>query len=193
MSRQSVLAAGLALLGLVACDQAVAPGAEATVPAGAAGAPATVAVPGTGAAAAAAAARPGAIVLAPEGLDIAGTGLEIGFGRAEQGAVKAVQKLMGRPPSSRQSRRDCAGGPLDAIHWDGGLTLFFRDGAFKGWAVRSPGFATARGLSVGDGPDELAALSGVRQTGAGLAVGGIAGALDGAGVVSRLWAGEVCA
>ena len=67
--------------------------------------------------------RPGA-----GGIEVAGTGLEIGFGRAEEGAVEAVSRLIG-PPGSR---RPC--GPDGAVvAWPTGLAMHFARGDFAGW------------------------------------------------------------
>lgn len=68
--------------------------------------------------------RPGA-----GGLDVAGTDLEIGFGRAEAGAVRAVDRLIG-PPSAREP---CPGGG-SVLRWPTGLVMHFPGGAFAGWS-----------------------------------------------------------
>ncbi len=73
--------------------------------------------------------RPEALVPGPAGLAVAGTGLEIGFGRAQAGAVAATSRLLG-PPSGR--RAPCAG-PGEVVRWPSGLALHFPDGTLTGW------------------------------------------------------------
>ena len=74
------------------------------------------------------------LVPAAEGLDVAGTGQEIGFGRHRPGAVAAVTRVLGRAPEAPVGRSDCPGGPLTEIAWPrAGLTLIFAQDAFVGW------------------------------------------------------------
>ena len=74
------------------------------------------------------------LVPAAEGLDVAGTGQEIGFGRHRPGAVAAVTRVLGRAPEPPVGRIDCPGGPLTEIAWPrAGLTLTFAQDAFVGW------------------------------------------------------------
>lgn len=75
--------------------------------------------------------RPG-----PGGVDVAGTGQEIGFGRAQAGAEAAVSRLIG-PPEARAS---CPRGG-EVVSWPTGLAMHFPGGAFAGWeaGARSAG------------------------------------------------------
>ena len=70
----------------------------------------------------------GALVPGPSGLLVAGTGLEIGFGRAQAGAVAATSRLVG-PPSGREP----CGGSGEVVRWSSGLALHFPGGALAGW------------------------------------------------------------
>ena len=79
-------------------------------------------------------AAPGILRLAPAGLDVAGTGLEIGFGRARDGAVAAAARVLGRPPD-RVARADCAGRVFEVVHWTGAVSMHVREGAFLGWTA----------------------------------------------------------
>ncbi|MEM0948388.1 MAG: hypothetical protein AAGK37_13350 [Pseudomonadota bacterium] len=81
---------------------------------------------------------PGPLVPTADGFDVGGTGLEIGFGRAEAGAIEAATKLLGRPPADRISKGRCS-----RASWSDGLTMYFINGAFAGWAD-----PTARGGSA---------------------------------------------
>jgi hypothetical protein len=74
------------------------------------------------------------LVPAAEGLDVAGTGQEIGFGRHRPGAVAAVTRVLGRAPEAPVARTDCPGGPLTEVVWPReGLALTFARNAFVGW------------------------------------------------------------
>ena len=85
--------------------------------------------------------RPEALVPGPSGLLVAGTGLEIGFGRALTGAVAAASRVIG-PPSGRVpcAGPNAAGGPSAAgdgagevVRWPFGLALHFPGGTLTGW------------------------------------------------------------
>ena len=70
--------------------------------------------------------RGAALVPTPTGVDVPGTGREIGFGRALAGAERAVASLYGAP-----DRRPCAGAGV--ILLTGDLELHFPGGTFTGW------------------------------------------------------------
>ena len=71
---------------------------------------------------------PAALAPGPSGLAVAGTGREIGFGRAQAGAVAAASRLIG-PPSGRAP---CEG-PGEVVRWPSGLALHFPGGTLTGW------------------------------------------------------------
>ena len=111
---------------------------------------------------------------------------------------------------ARDTVAGCGAGPLASATLDGGLTLWFDDGAFAGWFTSgvpdggAPLTATT-GLGVGS---PFAALEGayradVRETSLGTEFytgapdipGGFSGLLDGTGpdaTVTALWAGTTC-
>ena len=60
------------------------------------------------------------------GVDVPGTGREIGFGRALPGAERALSRLYGAP-----DRRPCGG--TGVILVTGDLELHFPGGTFTGW------------------------------------------------------------
>ncbi len=82
---------------------------------------------GTGAGAGfdAAPARPSPPVPTATGVDIPGTGREIGFGRHLPGAEAALARVYGAP-----ARRACGAGTVLTL---GALELHFEDEAFAGW------------------------------------------------------------
>jgi hypothetical protein len=115
-------------------------------------------------------ARETALRLAPGGFDVAGTGREIGFGRAPEGAIAAVSRLLGASPDARNLSDGC-----ETVRWAGGLELAFRDWALAGWratpgalplrtasgaAPGGPALPVADGIEAALGPDgSIAALS----------------------------------
>lgn len=71
----------------------------------------------------------GRLVPADTGLNVEGTGLEIGFGRTMPGAVAAASRLIGRDPG----RRTEAGGGCEVVAWRDGFEMHALGGAFVGW------------------------------------------------------------
>lgn len=66
---------------------------------------------------------------APNGLAVDGSGgREIGFGRAQAGALAAIARVEGRVP-----RAVPCGGGREAFAADGGLRVVFEAGRFVGW------------------------------------------------------------
>ena len=71
------------------------------------------------------------MVLAPDGVRQADSPLEVGFGRAEKGAVDAVVKLLGEYAWERSRVWGCG----IAVDWLIGFRMIFVDGAFAGWTA----------------------------------------------------------
>ncbi|WP_068116166.1 hypothetical protein [Tropicimonas marinistellae] len=68
------------------------------------------------------------------GIGVGATGMEIGFGRSEPGAIVAMSKLMGMEPAV--VARACPG--MRAARWPDGTALYFEERpydppAFVGW------------------------------------------------------------
>lgn len=129
----------------------------------------------------------GDIVLKGDGLDVAGTGLEIGFGRARPGATAAVARLLGAEPSGM---RICSG--LQQASWAAGLALYFRNDDFVGWSSTSGSLSTANGLSAGDTRETVEGREGARVDGFLLRSGAISGRIGKDGRVEFLQSGETC-
>lgn len=90
------------------------------------------------------------LILAPDGIRVGTSGLEIGFGRTKASTVASMTKLAGPPAASR--RGHC--GTIyfvDQLTWPSGLTLTFLDGELVGWQRE----AGARGFELvpGTNPD----------------------------------------
>lgn len=68
------------------------------------------------------------LVLQDSGFGVAGTGMEIGFGRTQEGAITAAAKLIGRNPAEIDTNGACT-----FARWRGGPTMVFRNRAFVGW------------------------------------------------------------
>ncbi|WP_371060857.1 hypothetical protein [Rhodosalinus sp. 5P4] len=123
--------------------------------------------------------------LSPSGLDVAGTGLEVGFGRTQESATDTLRDILGSPAPPQRSVA-CAG--VQTVRWaEEGLSLHFARDAFVGWeAVPAPRpIPSASGLRAG----------GPAPGGAGLGPferDGIRGLSGPDGEISRLWAGRDC-
>ncbi|MEO1790110.1 MAG: hypothetical protein AAFR34_10425, partial [Pseudomonadota bacterium] len=62
------------------------------------------------------------------GFGVGGTGMEIGFGRAQDGAITAATRLIGREPAEIDTVSGCT-----LARWRDGPTMIFRNRAFIGW------------------------------------------------------------
>ncbi len=67
---------------------------------------------------------------AAQGIDVGSTGLEIGFGRAEQGAIAAMTRLTGSQP--QRGATPCPA--VTSARWPDGAVLYFESGTFVGWS-----------------------------------------------------------
>ena len=126
-----------------------------------------------------------------EGLQPAGTDLRIDFGRAQDGVIDAVTRLLGQPPADITRNPECGAGLVTAAYWPNGLTLNFTQGDFTGWVVTEPGLATAGGLAVGQLPPAIA----MEETSLGREFernGVWALVEDGSPEISTLWSGTTC-
>ena len=116
-------------------------------------------------------------------------------------AVLAVLESF-RGPADRGTASECGAGPLDYSAWADGLTLYFQDGRFAGWALdeRAGGaHATASGIGPGSTRRALEAAydPNIEQSSLGMefSAEGLSGVLDGSGLEARvtaLWAGVSC-
>ncbi len=127
------------------------------------------------------------------------TGLEIGFGRAREGAVASASRLMGQTPSETASLQDCGAGPMMAVRFDRGLTMMFQEGAFAGWAARgtaNPPLRLPSGLSTASTRAEITSRPGTafRATTLGeeFSSAGVSGIVGADGRVALLWSGVSC-
>ena len=137
--------------------------------------------------------------VAPDGIHLSDSDLRIDFGRAEQGVVAAMTKLMFEPPESSVLNAECGAGPIKTVTWKEGLSLLFQNGAFRGWSVNRAVFITTNGYSTGMTRRMLRdrGLSDFQQTtlGSEFEVGGIYGLIEETGPnapVTVMWAGVSC-
>lgn len=132
------------------------------------------------------------------------------------GPAQAMAALASRGAAETGTNADCGAGPLAYARWPDGLTLWFQDERFAGWALNprpdtaprpdsaSPsappsGVSTASGLTIGSTRADLdsAYAATVTQStlGTEFAAGELYGLLDGEGSGARviaLWAGVSC-
>ena len=134
-----------------------------------------------------------------------GSARPIPFGTPRD-AVMAALGFRGAPASTNRLE-ECGAGPLDQASWSDGLTLYFQDSKFAGWALggeREAGdgkgaITTASGIGIGSTRAELEAAYKAEvfdsSLGTEFAAGELFGILEGAGSkakITHLWAGTSC-
>lgn len=144
---------------LAACGPEGGEAARSSVDSAAAPAPAVVPGPDS---AAAPTAPPAArtLVLAPDGLELAGGagGAEkLAFGGPRAGALAAVSGVLGEP-REQGAQEECPAGPLYQAQYATGLQVVFQDSAFVGWSAgEGSAFRTAAGVGPGSTVAQLKA------------------------------------
>lgn len=157
-------------------------------------------MPGGNAAHAAAA----GLSLSPEGLTLVSSGgstTQVGFGVAQDDAVRAAESVLGKPEKEAVNA-DCPAGALVSVDFADGLTLFFEGARFAGWDVddTKPGrFTTMSGVGIGTTRREMqrSIVVDVEETSLGHefrsgALSGLLSAPGETGRVMQLWAGTTC-
>ena len=122
------------------------------------------------------------------------------FGMPKDQLLAILESFRG--PADGGTNSECGAGPLEYAVWADGLTLYFQDGNFAGWALdpRAEGaHATASGVGPGSTRAHLDAAydAEVEETtlGTEFTAGGLSGLLDGQGPDARIgamWAGVNC-
>ena len=143
------------------------------------------------------------VTVGGEGLRLlAGTSVRLlPFGTRREALLAVLQAS--RSPADSGTLSECGAGPLDYAAWADGLTLYFQDGRFAGWALdeRAEGaHATANGIGPGSTRHALDAAYDAKveesTLGTEFRAGDLSGILDGPGPnarVTALWAGVSCA
>ncbi|MGK6356038.1 hypothetical protein ACMGDH_12550 [Sphingomonas sp. DT-207] len=145
-----------------------------------------------------------ALNLAPDGLTFvleSGASRHLPFGTPREAVLRAVGATVGEP-KSREVDKECAGGPLESMEFEGGLGLSFSEGRFIGWGLssREDGrYATAAGIGLGSTRQQVedAIVIEVEQTPLGHefhsgTLSGLLSSLAPTGQVTALWAGTTC-
>jgi hypothetical protein len=133
-----------------------------------------------------------------------GAATPLRFG-TDQPTLLAALNDRGAPKLGRLE--ECGAGPLDQARWPDGLSLYFQDSKFAGWALgqRDAGSAatplptTMAGIGIGSTRAELDAAQRPEvmesSLGTEFSAGGLGGVLDGTrrgARVTHLWAGATC-
>lgn len=125
------------------------------------------------------------------GLQPGGTDLRIDFGRAQDGVIETVSRLVGARPTDVTLNQECGAGPVTAAHWQNGLTVNFLEGDFVGWTVTEPGLPVAGGLSVGMSPPSVPMAE--TTLGREFETDGIWALIEGDSTeITVLWSGTTC-
>lgn len=123
------------------------------------------------------------------GLQPGGTDLRIDFGRAQEGVIETVSRLLGSDPTDITTSPDC--GDVTAAYWRSGLTLNFVEGDFRGWVLTEPGLSAAGGLSVGDTPPPVTMAT--TTLGREFEIDGVWALVGETGPeITTIWSGRTC-
>lgn len=128
-----------------------------------------------------------------------GSTLLIAFGQPAKAANEALTAARGAP-AQQGLNSECGAGPLVYVGWSDGLTAYFQNDAFAGWAVNAAGPTTMSGIGVGSTRAEMEDVyAGVTVSettlGQEFAAGQLYGILDGPGPqakITALWSGVSC-
>lgn len=149
-----------------------------------------------------------ALAIEAEGLRLfdraSGSARPIPFGTPRAAALAAL--AFRGDPAGTGTLEECGAGPLDQASWADGLTLYFQDSKFAGWALGEEregadksAITTASGIGIGSTRAELEAAYKTdvfdSSLGTEFAAGELFGILDGTGrqaKVTNLWAGTSC-
>lgn len=144
-----------------------------------------------------------AIVLAPDGLELAGGAgapKRLAFGDPQSGVLAQVGAVLGQP-GEQGTQEECPAGPLDHALYGAGLQLVFQDSAFVGWSARQGStLRTAAGIGPGSTLGQLrtaypAATVEESSLGAEFTAGELSGVVadsSAAGEVEVMFAGTNC-
>ncbi len=120
----------------------------------------------------------------------------LAFGSPSDEVHDAVAAALTGRASDHGSNPECPPGPLDYSQWEG-LTLWFQNGEFVGWAANEPGPVTLTGIGVGATRVQLERDYRVEWVpdstlGTEFTAGNMSGLIGDAGTITDLWAGVSC-
>jgi len=128
-----------------------------------------------------------------------GSTLLIAFGHPAKVANEALTAARGAP-TEQGLNSECGAGPLVYVNWADGLTAYFQNDTFAGWAANGAGPTTMSGIGIGSTRAEMEDVyAGVTVSettlGQEFAAGQLYGILDGTGPQARItamWSGVSC-
>ncbi len=139
---------------------------------------------------------PVAFALDGGGIQPAGTPLRIDFGRAQDGVIGTVNRLLGDQLYEIYPEPGCGSGQVVRAQWLQGLALIFEDGDFRGWSLRGVELSLRTGSSVFVGTarsDIPNALITETTRGTEFQSGDISGVLNAGDThVAEIWSGLTC-
>ena len=128
------------------------------------------------------------VTFGANGVIVGDAGLEISFGRAQDGAVTAMSQLIG-PPNQTYDNQECGAGPITTVSWDG-VDMLFMFGDFRGWVLSAP-FDTSIGVTVGMTPEPDTVLQDT-SLGQEFGIGGVYALIATGDTIDTVWAGVSC-
>ena len=129
-----------------------------------------------------------------------GSARALPFGMARDQLLAPLESYRG--PADQGTNSECGAGPLDYAVWADGITLYFQEGRFAGWALDQRGegaHSTPSGIGPGSTRRQLDAAYDAKVSestlGTEFSAGGLSGVLNGKGPnasVTSMWAGVSC-
>lgn len=144
-------------------------------------------------------ATPAALVLAGDGLQIAGpdgAASHLTFDVPKAEALQALSKALGGAPSDSGANEECGGGSQDYAEWKGEIVAWFAEDRFVGWESKGK-LKTADGLGIGSRRSSMPQFQ-VEKSSLGVEFSGstgLYGLLESTtpeARVTALWAGSTC-
>ncbi len=137
---------------------------------------------------------PPILTLDSRGMVEGSTGLRVDFGRARQGTVAAVSRILGESPVEISQNPECGAGPMTFARFEDGLTLNFMNGSFVGWTTSDPFLPVVDGYRPGQPRNQMAGASfQVTTLGTEFSRTDIYGIMnDETDTIELIWAGTTC-
>jgi len=137
---------------------------------------------------------PPVLMLDAQGIEHTASQTRLDFGRAQDGVIDSISRVLNERPASITTNAECGAGPVTAAAWPDGLTLNFQQDAFVGWVNSDPELDVAGGFRAGQPRVEMPQVSfQVTTLGSEFSRSDVSGILtEDDARVRLLWAGTTC-
>ena len=137
---------------------------------------------------------PPVLRLDAQGIQHTASQTRLDFGRAQDGVIDSISRVLDERPTSVTTNAECGAGPVTAAAWSDGLTLNFQDDSFVGWVNSDPDLDVAGGFRAGQPQVQMPQVSfQVTTLGSEFSRSDISGILtEDDERIRLLWAGTTC-